>query len=190
MYRVRSRQCPIRHFVRFALFVVLVLRTDAHRLGRIVGDNVAFVFGHDASDIHYQIVGVEVHELDTLGIAPRHANALYRHANRHALLRDEHQLIIGQYFLDRYRVARLLGAMDGDDAFAAAPLDAVFVDWRALAHSLLGDDEQICLAFDDDHTDDLVVSTELDALNDGRVAAHLAPVGLLEPNRWPMSRRK
>ena len=77
-------------------------------------------------------------------------------------------------------VARLLGAVDGDDPLAAALLHPVIVDVRALPEAALGDDEQRRVALDDDHADDGIALAQLDALHAGRVAAHLAHVHLVE----------
>src|SRR5213079_2928334 len=76
----------------------------------------------------------------------------------------------------------------GDDSLATAPRHAMIVDRRTFAESLLRHHEEICLALDDDHADDLIVGTELDAFHARGVAPHLTNVLLVEANGQTVTR--
>src|SRR5256885_6989172 len=143
---------------------------------------IRLVFLHDPGHVHHQIARGQVHDLHTLGVAARNADALDRHADHDPLLGDHHQLVVGEHFLERDDVPRLIGALQGDDAAAAAVLHAVLVELGALAHALLGDREQGRLAAHHHHVDHLVLLVELDPFHAGGRAAHVAHVLLVEPD--------
>src|SRR4029077_19952390 len=141
---------------------------------------VRFVFLHDPGHVHHQITRRQVHDLDTLGVAARNADALDRHADHDPLLGDHHQLVVGQHLLEGDDVARLVRTLQGDDAPAAAVLDPVLIELGALAHALLGDGEQRGLAAHDHHVDHLVLLVELDPFHAGGRASHVPHVLLVE----------
>src|SRR5439155_21982521 len=142
---------------------------------------VRFVFLHDPGHVHHQIAGRQIHDLHALRVAARNPDPLDRHANHDPLLGDHHELVVGEHFLERDDVAGLVGALQRDDATAAAVLHAVLVQLRALAHALLGDREERRLPAHDHHVDHLVLLVELDSLHAGGRASHVAHVLLVEP---------
>ena len=86
------------------------------------------IIRYDTRDIVHAVGVVQIHETHALGIPTRDADAFHRHANHHAKLGDQPQLIVREDFLDRHGIPRLFRAMDGDDALAATLLHAVLVD--------------------------------------------------------------
>src|SRR6266545_6424141 len=135
---------------------------------------------HHARHVDDEVAGDEVHDLHALRVAAADADALDGDANHDPLLGDHHQLVVGEHFLEGDDVARLGTALQRDDAAAAAVLNPVFVELRALAHPLLGHHEQRGLAAHHDHVDHVVLLVELDALHAGRRAPHVAHVLLVE----------
>src|SRR3954464_15636679 len=73
----------------FLSFVPLISVVGAVGVIYAVGGRVRHVVRNDARDVHHEILIIEVHQLDALGVAAGDANALDRHSDRHALLRDE-----------------------------------------------------------------------------------------------------
>src|SRR5439155_5280418 len=71
---------------------------------------IRLVFLHDPGHVHHQIARCQVHDLHTLGVAARNADALDRHADHDPLLSDHHQLVVGEHFLEGDDVPRLIGA--------------------------------------------------------------------------------
>src|SRR5699024_3828655 len=135
---------------------------------------------HHASHIAYPVSVVEVHELHALRVATRDADPLYRHPDHHAVLGDQHQLIVGEHLLERHHIARLVGAVQRDDPLPAPLLHAIGVDRRALPHSLLSDHEQGRVALHHHHPLHHIVGAKLDPLHTGGVATHLAHVRFVE----------
>src|SRR6266850_2576798 len=159
----------------------LGLRRGSRRLVVVaVLDVVVLVFLHHARDIHDEVAGRQVHDLHALRVAARDADAFDGHADHDSLLGDHHQLVIGQDFLEGDDVSGLRSALERNDAAAAAVLNAVLVELRALAHPLLGHHEQRGLAAHHDHVNHVVLLVELDALHAGGRAAHVAHVLLVE----------
>src|SRR5205809_4175862 len=135
---------------------------------------IRLVLLHHPGHVHHQIARGQIHDLHSLGVATRDADAFHRHADHDPLLGDHHQLVVGEHFLEGNDVAGLVGALQRDDAAAAPMLYAVFVELRALAHALLGDGEEGGLAAHDHHVDHLVLLVELDPLHAGGRASHVA----------------
>src|SRR5438445_9494469 len=98
------------------------------------------------------------------------------------LLGDHHQLVVLEHLLQGDDIAGLVGALERDDAAAAAVLHPVLVELRALAHALLGHRQQRGLAAHHHHVDHAVPLLELDPLHAGGGAAHVAHVLLVEPD--------
>src|SRR3989454_9391756 len=138
--------------------------------------------------VHHQVARSEVHHLHTLRVATRDADALDRDPDDDALLGDHHQLVVGQHFLEGHDVAGLVGALQGDDAAAAAVLDAVLIELGALAHTPRGDGEQRGGASHDHHVDHVILLVEGDAVHPRRRAAHVAHVLLVEPDAHAVAR--
>src|SRR5882762_1823835 len=147
---------------------------------RIALTVVRFVFLHNPGHVNHEIARRQVHDFDSLGVPTRDPYALDRYADHDPLLGDHHQLVVGEHFLEGDDVAGLVGALQGDDAAAAAVLYAVLVELRALAHALLGDREQRGLAAHHDHVDYLVLLVELDPFHSSGRASHVAHVLLVE----------
>ena len=99
------------------------------------------VFGGDDDGGGDLVVGVEVEELDAGGGAAGGAHGLGVDADDLAELADEHHLggVVDQ--VDGGDLADLGAGLHGDDALAAARLQAVGVNVGALAESVLADGE-------------------------------------------------
>jgi len=99
------------------------------------------VFGGDDDGGGDFVVGVEVEELDAGGGAAGGADGLGVDADDLAELADEHHFrrVVDQ--VDGGDLADLGGGLHGDDALAAARLQAVGVDIGALAEAVLADGE-------------------------------------------------
>src|SRR5882672_6309126 len=95
---------------------------------------IRLVFLHDPGHVHHQIARGQIHDLHSLGVPTRDPDALDRHADHDPLLGDHHQLVVGEHFLEGDDVARLVGALQRDDAAAAPVLYAVLIELRALPH--------------------------------------------------------
>src|SRR5882762_7213847 len=143
---------------------------------------IRFVLLHHPGHVHHQIARGQIHDLHSLGVATRDADAFHRHADHDPLLGDHHQLVVRKHFLEGDDVAGLIGALQRDDAAAAPMLHAVLIELRALAHALLGDREQRGLAAHHDHVDHLVLFVELDPFDSSGRASHVAHVLLVEPD--------
>src|SRR5580692_3623276 len=96
------------------------------------------VFGGDGHGGGYFVVLVEVEELYAGGAAAGGADLFGVDADDLAELRDEHELggVVDE--VDAGDLADLGRGLHGDDAFAAAGLEAVAVDVGALAEAVVG----------------------------------------------------
>src|SRR6266536_6550177 len=168
------------------LFLRLGLGFRLGRLVLVVLGAVLLFFLHHARHVDDEVAGGEVHDPDALRVPARDADPLDRHADHDPLLGDHHELVVGQHFLERHDVARLGGALQRDDAAAAAVLDPVLVELGALPHALLGHDEQGGGAAHHHHVDHLVFLVELDAFHAGRRPPHVPHVLLVEPDAHPV----
>src|SRR6185312_14781160 len=101
----------------------------------------AFLFLHPR-DIDDLVAGIEIHQLDALGVAAADANAFHRAADDDAALGDHHQLVLGKYILEGDELAGLFGLLHGDDALAAAVLHAVVAERAALANAAFAHHQQ------------------------------------------------
>src|ERR1039458_6171606 len=99
------------------------------------------VFGGDDDGGGYFVIGVEVEELDAGGGAAGGADGFGVDADDFAELADEHHFggVVDQ--VDGGDFADLGSGLHGDDALAAAGLEAVGVDRGALAEAVLADGE-------------------------------------------------
>ena len=82
------------------------------------------------------------------------------HAQDHALLRDQHQLVVVVHVGDADDLAVAVRGLDVDDADAAARLQAVLLEPGALAVAVLRDGEDGAPLADDFHRDDFVPLAE------------------------------
>src|ERR1051325_10967543 len=185
--RRRLAASAISSWAVITLFLGFGLGTRRWRLVFFLTD-LFFVFLHHARDVHHEIARRQVHDLHALRVAAGDADALDRHADHDAFLRDHHELVVGQHFLQGDHVAGLVVALQRDDAPAAAVLDAILVELRALAHALFGDREQRGFAPHDHHVDDRILLVELDPLHAGGRPAHVADVLLVEANAHAVRR--
>src|SRR6266545_3534738 len=165
----------------FGLRLGLGLRRRRWRPVLVLFD-LLLIFLHHARHVHDQVTGSEVHDLHALGVTARDANPFDRDADHDPLLGDHHQLVVGQHFLQGDDVARLVAALQRDDAATAAMLDPVFVELGALPHALLGHGEEGGLAAHHDHVDDVVFLVQLDSLHAGGRASHVPHVLFMEAN--------
>ena len=136
------------------------------------------------------VVLVQADDADALGVASDGPDALRVDADPHdlAALCNEHEFVAvadGHHGDD---AAVAVGALDVDDALAAAALDAVGVEGGPLAVAVLADGEQGGLLVDDGHADNLVALAEPDAAHARGASAHAADVGLLEPDGEAVAR--
>jgi hypothetical protein len=85
----------------------------------------------------------------------------HRRAHDHARLRDQHHLVVvaAQHHADHGTIAAL-GA-DVDHALAAAALDRIVVDRRALAEAVLAGGQEEACRCGDDHVDHAVLAAQL-----------------------------
>src|SRR5450432_1066627 len=74
-------------------------------------------------------------------VSGRNTNPLHRHPDHDPVLCDEHQLVVREDFLQRDHFTRLFRAIEREDSIAAALLDAVLLDGRALPHPSRGHDK-------------------------------------------------
>src|SRR2546425_3175753 len=146
------------------------------------------VFLDDAGHVYHEVARGQVHDLHALGVAPGDADAVHGDADHDPLFGDHHQLVIGLHLLEPDDGARLLVALQGDDAAAAAVLDAVLVELGAFAHALLGDGEQRRRAADHHQVHHLVLLVERDAPDAPGRPAHVAHVLLVEAEARPVPR--
>src|SRR3989475_1472070 len=107
----------------------------------------------DARHVHHQVARDEVHDLHALRVAAGDADALDRDADHDPLLRDHHQLVVREHLLQGDHISGLLGALERDDAAAAAVLHPVLVEFGALAHALLRHRQERGLAAHHHHVD-------------------------------------
>jgi hypothetical protein len=126
------------------------------------------------------------------------------HAGAHdlAAVGDEHDLVVGSSTASEPTTGPLRSLdLDGDDALAAAVLDLVLLERRALAVALGAhrQDRAFGLGGQDRHADDVVARAQVHAAHAAGGAAHRAHVALLEADRhapgevsmmsWPLVRR-
>ena len=102
------------------------------------------------------------------------------------MLGDQQDFVAGLDIGDPHDEPVLGRRRDIDDADAAARLDAVFVDFGALAETALRDRQQRPAGFHDLHPDDEVVAAERNAANTVRRPAHRPDVRFVESNRIPV----
>src|SRR5436309_14877658 len=57
---------------------------------------IRLVLLHHPGHVHHQIARGQIHDLHTLGVATRDADAFHRHPDPYPLLRHHHQLLVGQ----------------------------------------------------------------------------------------------
>src|SRR5690349_6845123 len=145
---------------------------------------------HDPGDVYYRVAGFQVHDLDTLGVAANHPDALDGDPNDDAMAGDHHELVVGLDFLERDAGAGLVGDLEGDDALAAPLLHPILGQLAALAEPVLAHDQEGGVAPDDDHTDDGVGFFQLDPLHAGGHPAHVAHVALMEPDAHALAGRE
>src|SRR6267143_4947430 len=175
-------------FPRLAASLLRRLGPRTFVLGVLRVAGLVLVFFHHAGHVHHEVARGEVHHLHALRVATGDADALDRHADDDALLGDQHQLVVGQHFLEGHHVPGLVGALQRDDAAATAVLHAVFIELRPLAHAPRRDGEQGGGAPHHDHVDDVILLVEGDAVHPRSGAAHVAHVLLVEPDAHAVAR--
>ena len=121
-------------------------------------------------------------ELDALGVAAEHGDAAHGGAHQGAAHGDEHDLVVrvDQHGADLRAVA--LGAADGPQALAAAPLGRELFHRGALAVAVLGHRKHRARA-GDEQGDDVLTRLQGDAAHALGVAPGGAHVGLAEAHR-------
>src|SRR4029077_15988186 len=119
---------------------------------------------------------------DALRGATDGAHVVGLHAQNHALLRDDEQLVafVNVGHADDVPVA--IAGGDVDDADAAPRLDTVLVDFGALPVSVLGHGQQRASRADHFHRHHVVVVPERDPADTVRGAPHRTNVAFLEPD--------
>src|SRR5438128_4304864 len=137
---------------------------------------------------HDHVPRFHLDEADALRRAADRADAAGAHPQDHALLRDQHQLIVVVHVGDADDLAVAIARLDVDDADAAARLQAVFLELGPLAVAVLRDGQQRGPFADDFHRDDLVALPQADAPDAVCGAPHRADVRLLEPDRHAVAR--
>ena len=119
--------------------------------------------GCSSSDVDHRgerrdrLVAAEPHHDHALRRAAEALDVLDRHADHGAAGRDEHHLVAVADDAGAGEGALRLGELDRLHAHAAAALDRVVGDARALAVAVLGDDEQVGVVLRDVDRDHLVV---------------------------------
>src|SRR5690606_19478 len=142
-----------------------VLRVPGLRFRRgrrillLVDGPLVFETGHG----HRAVSLVEIHQPHALRRTADDGDPARPGSQNHALLRDEHQLLVVEDAGDAHHLAIPLGGLDVDDAVAAAALDPVLVDDRALAVAVLGHGQNRAAGPQHLHADDLIPRPERDA---------------------------
>src|SRR5437868_12309816 len=131
----------------------------------------------------HPLVAAEPHDDHALRRAPEPLDLVHRHPDDRSTGGDEHHLVAVAHDPCACERALRLGELDRLHAHAAAALDRIVGDARALAVSVLGDDEEIGVVLRDVDGDDLVPRAQPHAGHAGRVAAHRADFLLVEANR-------
>jgi hypothetical protein len=62
--------------------------------------SAAFVLLDHSCHVHHGIAGIEVHDLDALGIPPDDADTIDRKTDDHAVTGNHHELVVGDDFLE------------------------------------------------------------------------------------------
>src|SRR5262245_15709816 len=93
---------------------------------------VVVLFLHEAGDGHDLVLAFDVDQRDALGGTSDGADIVGRHAENHALLGDQQQLVAFLDVGDADDKPVFLRRRDVDDADAAARLHAVLFDFGAL----------------------------------------------------------
>src|SRR5581483_7273048 len=131
------------------------------------------------------VVALELDQPDALRGAADGPDVAGRHADDHALLRDDQHLVVLLEVGDADHLAVPIGGGDVDDAVASARLHAVLLDLGALAVAALRHSHERAARAHHLHRDDVVVLAEADPADAVGGAAHGPDVGLGEANSHP-----
>src|SRR5256712_7127189 len=138
--------------------------------------------GLDASDGADAVVGLEVDDPHTPGVAPLGGDVGGVEADHLAIGRDDQDVVAVVHLEHGDDGAVAAAGLDVDDALAGPPLQPVLVEGRPLAEAALGDGEDRDAFLHDVGGDDLVAVVELDALHAAGAPAHRAHLFLREPD--------
>src|SRR3954454_14764373 len=110
-------------------------RVRVDRLGR--GGRRGLLL-HDERDRRYLVVLADVHEPEALSVAAERAEVTHRDALDHAVLGDEHELVVLAHHERAGEAALGLRLLDRLDTLGAAVGLAIVTDQRALAEAVVG----------------------------------------------------
>ena len=127
------------------------------------------------------------HEPNPLGVAANHRKACHRHTDDLSLIGNQHQVIFVGDLLDVDHTAIPLGGLDGDDTFAPAALQAVFVQGSTLAEAVFGHREDSGgngIRIDDLHADHHVVTHQGHSPHPTGNTSHRSGILFMEADRF------
>ena len=125
------------------------------------------------------------HEPNPLGISADHRKACHRHADDLPLVGNQHEVIFVGDLLDVNHAAVSFGGLDGDDTFAPAALQSVFVQRGTLAEAVFGHREdrgRNGIRIDNLHADHHVVIHQGHSPHAAGNTPHRAGILLMETN--------
>src|SRR3954471_17681087 len=147
----------------------------------------AFILLDHPSHSHHRVAGLEVHDLDPLGVPADDPDSVHRDPDDDPVPGDHHQLVVRLELLERYDGTGLVGDLEGDDPLPAPFLHPVVAQLGALAVAVVAHHQQGGVAPHDDHADHLVTLLQLDPLHPGGGPAHFPHVPVVEPDAHPLT---
>lgn len=144
------------------------------------GVGVVVFVADDGGDGLEDFAWAEVDEFYALGVAAGFADAGDAGAHHFAFVGDEHEFVVVANGEGTGNAAGAIGGFHGDDAFAAAALDAVFLEAGAFAEAVFPGDEEEAILVDDGRSDNIVAFFGANAPDANGVAAHVAAVFFVE----------